>query len=32
MPTNTGRLVMPAVQTYDNGDVVHWDQSPQCMR
>lgn len=26
LPTNTGALVMPAVQTYDNGDVVKWDQ------
>jgi uncharacterized protein YcnI len=26
LPTNTDALVMPAVQTYDNGDVVKWDQ------
>lgn len=26
LPTNTGLMVMPTVQTYDNGDVVRWDQ------
>jgi uncharacterized protein YcnI len=26
LPTNTDNVVMPAVQTYDNGDVVRWDQ------
>ena len=28
LPTNTDTMVMPAVQTYDNGDVVRWDQLP----
>jgi uncharacterized protein YcnI len=27
LPDNTGTLVMPTVQTYDNGDVVEWNQS-----
>jgi uncharacterized protein YcnI len=27
LPTNTDELVMPTVQTYDNGDVTHWNQS-----
>jgi uncharacterized protein YcnI len=26
LPDNTDQLVMPAVQTYDNGDVVNWNQ------
>jgi uncharacterized protein YcnI len=26
LPTNTDELVMPAVQTYDNNEVVSWDQ------
>jgi uncharacterized protein YcnI len=26
LPDNTDELVMPAVQTYDNGDVVEWNQ------
>lgn len=26
LPDNTNELVMPAIQTYDNGDVVHWNQ------
>jgi uncharacterized protein YcnI len=26
LPDNTNELVMPAVQTYDNGDVVNWNQ------
>ncbi len=26
LPDNTDALVMPAVQTYDNGDVVNWNQ------
>jgi uncharacterized protein YcnI len=26
LPDNTGELVMPTVQTYDNGDVVNWNQ------
>ncbi len=26
LPDNTGTLIMPAVQTYDNGDIVNWDQ------
>jgi periplasmic copper chaperone A len=26
LPDNTDHLVMPAVQTYDNGTVVSWDQ------
>lgn len=28
LPTNTDELVMPAVQTYDNGDVVNWTAPP----
>lgn len=28
LPTKANRLVMPAVQTYDNGDVVRWDDAP----
>jgi uncharacterized protein YcnI len=28
LPTDTDRLVLPAVQTYDNGEVVAWDQPP----
>ncbi|HYQ65405.1 YcnI family protein [Actinophytocola sp.] len=26
LPDNTDELVMPAIQTYDNGEVVAWDQ------
>lgn len=26
LPDNTDQLVMPTVQTYDNGDVVNWNQ------
>jgi periplasmic copper chaperone A len=26
LPTNTTTMDMPAVQTYDNGDVVNWNQ------
>jgi uncharacterized protein YcnI len=26
LPTNTDQMVMPAIQTYDNGDVVNWNQ------
>jgi uncharacterized protein YcnI len=26
LPDNTDELVMPTVQTYDNGDVVNWNQ------
>lgn len=26
LPDNTDQLVMPAVQTYDDGHVVNWDQ------
>lgn len=26
LPDNTDKLVMPAVQTYDDGTVVNWDQ------
>jgi periplasmic copper chaperone A len=26
LPDNTGDLVMPTVQTYDNGTVVNWNQ------
>ncbi|WP_433290806.1 YcnI family protein [Pseudonocardia sp. CA-142604] len=28
LPTNIDQLVLPAVQTYDNGEVVAWDQPP----
>lgn len=28
LPTDTDRLMLPAVQTYDDGEVVTWDQSP----
>ena len=28
LPTDTDQLVLPAVQTYDNGEVVAWDQPP----
>jgi uncharacterized protein YcnI len=28
LPTGTDRLVLPAVQTYDDGEVVAWDQEP----
>lgn len=28
LPTNTDRLVLPTVQTYDNGEVVKWDDPP----
>jgi periplasmic copper chaperone A len=28
LPTDTDKLVMPAVQTYDNGQVVAWDEPP----
>jgi uncharacterized protein YcnI len=27
LPDNTDQLVMPTAQTYDNGDVVNWNQS-----
>lgn len=27
LPSNVDELQLPAVQTYDNGEVVHWDQS-----
>jgi uncharacterized protein YcnI len=26
LPDNTNELLMPTVQTYDNGDVVNWNQ------
>jgi uncharacterized protein YcnI len=26
LPDNTNTLVMPAIQTYANGDVINWDQ------
>jgi uncharacterized protein YcnI len=28
LPTDTDRLVLPVVQTYDDGEVVAWDQLP----
>lgn len=28
IPTETDKLLLPAVQTYDNGNVVQWDQPP----
>jgi uncharacterized protein YcnI len=28
LPTDTDLLVIPAVQTYDDGEVVAWDQPP----
>ncbi len=28
LPSDTDRLVMPAVQTYDDGQVVRWDAPP----
>lgn len=28
LPTDTNQLVLPAVQTYDDGEVVAWDQPP----
>jgi uncharacterized protein YcnI len=28
LPTGIDRLVLPAVQTYDDGEVVAWDQPP----
>ncbi|HEV7451780.1 MAG TPA: YcnI family protein [Pseudonocardiaceae bacterium] len=28
LPKDTDKLVMPAVQTYDNGQVVAWDEPP----
>lgn len=28
LPTGTDQLVLPAVQTYDDGEVVAWDQQP----
>lgn len=28
LPTGTDRLLLPAVQTYDDGEVVAWDQPP----
>jgi uncharacterized protein YcnI len=28
LPTGTDRLVLPTVQTYDDGEVVAWDQPP----
>ncbi|WP_219415871.1 YcnI family copper-binding membrane protein [Pseudonocardia nigra] len=28
LPTDTDSLVLPAVQTYDDGEVVAWDQPP----
>lgn len=27
LPSNVDKLELPAVQTYDNGEVVRWDQS-----
>lgn len=29
MPTNTGTFAITAAQTYDNGEVVNWDQLPE---
>ncbi|KAA9166763.1 YcnI family protein [Amycolatopsis acidicola] len=26
LPSNVDELVLPAIQTYDNGEVVNWDQ------
>lgn len=28
IPESTDQLLLPATQTYDNGDVVQWDQPP----
>jgi uncharacterized protein YcnI len=28
LPTGTDQFVLPAVQTYDDGEVVAWDQQP----
>lgn len=28
LPTDTDRLIIPAVQTYDDGEVVSWSQPP----
>lgn len=28
LPTDTDRLVLPAVQTYDDGEVVAWNEPP----
>ena len=28
LPDNVDRLVLPAVQTYDDGSVVRWDEAP----
>lgn len=28
LPEDTDRLVIPAVQTYDDGEVVSWNQTP----
>ncbi|WP_225978387.1 YcnI family copper-binding membrane protein [Gandjariella thermophila] len=28
LPDNTDELVIPAIQTYDNGNVVRWDAPP----
>jgi uncharacterized protein YcnI len=28
LPTDTNQLVLPAVQTYDDGEVVAWDEPP----
>jgi periplasmic copper chaperone A len=28
MPTDTDQVLLPAVQTYDDGEVVAWDQPP----
>ncbi|MDQ3761478.1 MAG: YcnI family protein [Actinomycetota bacterium] len=28
LPKDTDKLVMPAAQTYDNGEVVAWDEPP----
>jgi uncharacterized protein YcnI len=28
LPTDTEQLLLPAVQTYDDGEVVAWDQPP----
>jgi uncharacterized protein YcnI len=28
LPTDADRLMLPAVQTYDDGEVVAWDQPP----
>ncbi|MGD9529994.1 YcnI family protein [Pseudonocardia sp.] len=28
MPTGVDRILLPAVQTYDDGEIVRWDQPP----